>query len=76
MSSELVEALENDALPYRTVTRWWGNFSKDVYQPVMSNVRDDRSVEWIGFKLVQVSDTLNRIGRYVWQAAAKKLSEP
>ncbi|GFT99606.1 HTH_48 domain-containing protein [Trichonephila clavipes] len=39
--SELVEALGNNALPYRTVARWVGSFSKGVCQPVMSNVRDD-----------------------------------
>ncbi|GFR30086.1 HTH_48 domain-containing protein [Trichonephila clavata] len=42
--SEFVEALKNNALPNRTVSRWVGKFHKDVCQPVMSNVRDDRSM--------------------------------
>ncbi|GFW30072.1 uncharacterized protein TNCV_1696871 [Trichonephila clavipes] len=37
--SELVEALENNALPYRTVARRVGSFSKDVCQPVKSNIQ-------------------------------------
>ncbi|GFQ71241.1 HTH_48 domain-containing protein [Trichonephila clavata] len=42
--SELAEALGNNALPYRTVARWIESSSKDVCQPMMSNVRDERSV--------------------------------
>ncbi|GFU49519.1 HTH_48 domain-containing protein [Trichonephila clavipes] len=41
--SELVKALGNNSLPYRTVARWIGKFIKNVCQPVMSSVRDDRS---------------------------------
>ncbi|GFU95011.1 HTH_48 domain-containing protein [Trichonephila clavipes] len=40
---ELVEALRSNAIPYSTVARWVGKFSKDVCQLVMSNARDDRS---------------------------------
>ncbi|GFU63616.1 hypothetical protein TNCV_3078801 [Trichonephila clavipes] len=42
--SELVEALGNNALPYRTVARWIVKFQQGLCQPVMSNVRDDRSL--------------------------------
>ncbi|GFR28698.1 HTH_48 domain-containing protein [Trichonephila clavata] len=43
--SEFVEALGHNTLPYRTVARWVKeSFNKDVYQPMLSNVRVDRSV--------------------------------
>ncbi|GFW90827.1 HTH_48 domain-containing protein [Trichonephila clavipes] len=42
--TELVEALGNNTLPYRTVARWIVKFQQGRGQPVMRNIRDDRSV--------------------------------
>ncbi|GFR32943.1 HTH_48 domain-containing protein [Trichonephila clavata] len=41
--SEFVEALGNNALPYRTVARWVGKFQQGRVSTSNEHVRDDRS---------------------------------